>query len=494
MGQFQKLFGQTAIYGLGTIVPRLLNYVLLTPFYTRIFSSAEYGIVTELYAYVVFLLVVLTYGMETGFFRFANSNSSPKKVFSTIIFSLFSTSVLFIVLISLLQDQIANLLDYPDQKYLILLFSFVVTIDAFSAIPFAKLRFEEKAKKFGYLKIFNVVVNLFFNFIFFILFPYLTKHFPNSVFLYFYNPSIGVGYVFISNLIASLATLLLLLPEIKIRLDFINLKLLKQIYAYSLPLLIVGLAGTVNEVADKIMLKMFINDRQTALRQLGIYGANYKLGMLMTIFIQMFRYAAEPFYFSKMKDRDAREVYAAVMKYFILFGLLIFLVVMLYIDIFKHFIGKEFHSGLSIVPVILTANLFLGIVYNLSIWYKLSNRTNYGALITGLGATITIVMNIILIPVYGYVGCAWATFTCYVSMFFVSYFLGRKFYFIPYPVKTIIFYIVLAYGTYFIQDTIQYPNLALKIAFNSLFLLIFLAVIVTKEKITFTNIKEFLNF
>jgi O-antigen/teichoic acid export membrane protein len=231
MGQFQKLFGQTAIYGLGTIVPRLLNYVLLTPFYTRIFSSAQYGIVTELYAYVVFLLVILTYGMETGYFRFANDHSSPKKVFSTIIFSLFTTSVLFIALVTLLQDQIANLLDYPDQKYLILLFTLVVTFDAFSAIPFAKLRFEEKAKKFGYLKIFNVLVNLFFNFIFFILFPFISKNAPDSILLYLYNSNIGVGYVFISNLIASIATLLLLLPEIKIRLDFINLKLLKQIYA-----------------------------------------------------------------------------------------------------------------------------------------------------------------------------------------------------------------------------------------------------------------------
>jgi O-antigen/teichoic acid export membrane protein len=494
MGQFQKLFGQTAIYGLGTIVPRLLNYVLLTPFYTRIFSSSQYGIVTELYAYVVFLLVILTYGMETGFFRFANAHSSPKKVFSTIIFSLFSTSVLFIVLVTLLQDQIATILDYPDQKYLILLFTLVVTIDAFSAIPFAKLRFEEKAKKFGYLKIFNVLVNLFFNFIFFIFFPYILKNFPDSFLLHFYNSEIGVGYVFISNLIASIATLLLLLPEIKIRLDFINIKLLKQIYAYSLPLLIVGLAGTVNEVADKIMLKIFIDDRESALRQLGIYGANYKLGMLMTIFIQMFRYAAEPFYFSKMKDRDAKEVYAAVMKYFILFGLLIFLVVMLYIDIFKHFIGGEFHSGLKVVPIILTANLFLGIVYNLSIWYKLSNRTNYGAFITGFGALITIIMNIILIPEYGYIGCAWATLTCYVSMFFISYFVGRKFYFIPYPVKSILFYLVLAYGIFFLQDFIQYPNLALKIVFNSLFLLFFLAIILKKEKIAIADIKEFLKF
>jgi len=396
------------------------------------------------------------------------------------------------VLVVLLKEPIATLLDYSGQSYLILLFTIVVTLDAFSAIPFAKLRFEEKAKKFGYLKIFNVGVNLFLNFLFFVVFPYLQKHFPESPLLYLYNPEIRVAYVFISNLIASLVTLLLLLPEINVRLDFINLKLLKHIYAYSLPLLVVGLAGTVNEVADKIMLKMIIDDRKTALQQLGIYGANYKLGMLMTIFIQMFRYAAEPFYFSKMKDLDAKEVYAKVMKYFILFGLLIFLVVMLYIDLFKHFIGDKFHSGLQIVPIILTANLFLGIVFNLSIWYKLSNRTNFGALITLLGAGITVFMNILLIPEYGYVGCAWATLICYIGMFIISYFLGRKYYFIPYPIKSILFYIGLAYGIYFIQNNIHYPFLALKIAINSLFLLGFILIICKRENFRMSDIKDFI--
>ena len=494
MKQFQKLFGQTAIYGLGTIVPRLLNYVLLTPFFTRIFSNTQYGIYTELYAYVVFLLVFLTYGMETGYFRFANSHSSPKKVFSTIIFSLFTTSVLFIVLVSFFNGEIAQFLDYSEKGYLILLFSLVVCVDAFSAVPFAKLRFEEKAKKFGYLKIFNVVVNLFFIFIFFIVFPFIYRNFPDSPLLVFYNPNIDVGYAFISNLIASIATLILLLPEINVRLDFIDLKLLKKIYSYSLPLLFVGLAGTINDVADKILLKQIIEDSDEALRQVGIYGANYKLGMLMTIFIQMFRYAAEPFYFSKMKDKDAKEVYAAVMKYFILFGLLIFLVVMLYIDVFKHFLGDKFHSGLNVVPIILTANLFLGIVFNLSIWYKLSNRTKYGAFITIFGALITVIMNFMLIPTYGYVGSAWATLTCYVSMFLVSFFLGRRFYFIPYPIKSILFYMFLSYGIYFLQNFIQYPNLPLKIVFNSLFLLFFITIILKKEKIGMKDLKTFLKF
>jgi len=333
--QYRRLSGQTALYGLGTIVPRFLNYVVLTPFYTHIFSLEQYGIVTNLYAYVVFLLILLTYGLETGYFKFTKSEDNPGKVYSTIMASLLTTSLLFILVILLFNHPIARILEYPDRQYLIVLFSSVVTIDAFSSVPFAKLRFEGKAKKFGFLKIFNVVVNLFFNFVFFVGFPYLNAHYPSSFLLDFYDASIGVGYVFISNLFASAMTLLLLLPEIKILPGLIDLRLLKRVLKYSLPLLMVGLAGTINEVADKELIKRFVSDENSPMRQVGIYGANYKLGMLMTIFIQMFRYAAEPFYFSKMKDYDAKETYAKIMRYFIIFGLFIFLVVNLYIEIFK---------------------------------------------------------------------------------------------------------------------------------------------------------------
>ncbi|MGM0505227.1 MAG: lipopolysaccharide biosynthesis protein [Bacteroidota bacterium] len=492
MQQYRRLAGQTALYGLGTIVPRFLNYVVLTPFYTHIFSQEQYGIVTNLYAYVVFLLILLTYGLETGYFRFTKSEDNPKRVYSTIMGSLFTTSILFILLIIIFNQPIARILEYPDRRYLIILFSAVVALDAFSAIPFAKLRFEAKAKKFGYLKIFNVIVNLFFNFVFFVGFPYLNTHYPSSFLLNFYDASIGVGYVFLSNLLASFLTLLLLLPEIDISPGLIDLKLLKRVLKYSLPLLVVGLAGTINEVADKELIKRFVPDEASPMRQLGIYGANYKLGMLMTIFIQMFRYAAEPFYFSKMKDYDAKETYAKVMRYFIIFGLFIFLMVNLYIEIFKYFIDSKFHSGLHIVPIILIANLFLGINYNLSIWYKLSNLTKYGAMIALFGAAITISMNITLLPVYGYEASAWATLVCYFTMMMVSFFLGRKHYYVPYALKSVLFYFIIALTIFIIQKFIHYPSIIQKNLFNSLFLLLFIWIVLKKEKIKVRDIKTFI--
>lgn len=494
MQQYRRLAGQTVLYGLGTIVPRFLNYVVLTPFYTHIFSQEQYGIVTNLYAYIVFLLILLTYGLETGYFRFTKMVDDPRRVFSTIMGSLFTTTLLFLLAVILFNHPIAEILEYPNRKYLITLFSFVVAFDAFSAIPFAKLRFERKARKFGYLKIFNVVVNFFFNFVFFIAFPYIENHYPGSLLLNFYDTSIGVGYVFISNLLAGVFTLVLLLPEIKVSVNLVDPKLMKRILKYTLPLLVVGLAGTINEVADKELIKRFVPDEDNPMRQLGIYGANYKLGMLMTIFIQMFRYAAEPFYFSKMKDVDAKSTYAEVMRFFIIFGLLIFLLVTLYIDIFKYFIDSKFHSGLHIVPVILIANLFLGINYNLSIWYKLVNLTRYGAFIALIGATITIVMNITLLPIYGYEASAWATFICYAVMMIISYFMGKQHYFIPYHLKSIFLYFSLAIAIFFIQKFIQYPSIIQKNLFNSLFLLVFIWTVLKKEKIKISDIKSFIGF
>ena len=492
MQQYKRLAGQTALYGLGTIVPRFLNYVVLTPFYTWLFSEQQYGVYTNLYAYIVFLLILLTYGLETGYFRFTKSEDNPGKVYSTIMASLFSTTLIFLVLVMIFNPGIARLLEYPDRRHLIILFSLVVAIDAFSAVPFAKLRFEQKAKKFGYLKIFNVVANLFFNFLFYLAFPYLNGLDGTALPLWLYDPSLGVAYVFVSNLMASFLTLVLLVPEINISLRLVDLRLLQKILTYSLPLLVVGMAGTINEVADKELIKRLVPDSEEPLRQLGIYGANYKLGMLMTIFIQMFRYAAEPFYFSKMKDLDARDVYARVMRYFILFGLLIFLVVMLYIDVFKYFIDEKFHSGLHIVPIILIANLFLGVNYNLSIWYKLSNLTRFGAVIAVIGAVITLAMNFILVPVYGYEGSAWATLICYFTMMVISYFMGRRHYKIPYHVGSIVFYLLLAIGIFMAAKFIHYPGMFYKYLFNSLFLLAFIAVIFFREKIRLRDIKAFI--
>ncbi|MEA3317636.1 MAG: oligosaccharide flippase family protein, partial [Bacteroidota bacterium] len=401
MKHLKNLVGQTLLYGLGTIVPRVLNFLILTPFFTRTFSKAEYGVFSELYAYVVFLLVLLIYGMETAFFRFTESENDYRKVFSTSIISLFVTSSVFLILTNIFSSELASLIGYEHNSQYISWFCIIVAIDAFMAIPFAKLRFLNKATKFGIIKIFNVLINIGLILFFYKLLPIIINNNPNSAFSVFYNPNMGIGYAFIANLIASVFTFVVLIPEIfNVKLNF-DFSLLKRMLKYAFPLLIVGLAGMINEVIDKILLKYLVTDAGNPMEQVGIYSANYKLAVLMTLFIQMFRYAAEPFFFSRMKDKNAKVLYADVMKYFIVFGLLIFLGVTLYIDIFKHYIGSNFHSGLRIVPIVLLANLFLGIIYNLSIWYKLNNKTKYGAYIAIFGALVTLGLNFLLVPKIG---------------------------------------------------------------------------------------------
>lgn len=480
MNKLKALAGQTVIYGLGTIVPRVLNYLLLTPFYTRIFAKAEYGIVTELYAYVALLLVLLTYGMETGFFRFFNEENNKENVYKTSLLTLLTTSSLFVIIVLFQKQNIATLLNYGNNQEFILWFSIIVALDALSAIPFAKLRAENKASLFSIIKIVNVSVNIGFNILFFIVFPdNLDWEITKKV----YNPDIGVGYAFISNLIASSFTIVMLLPTIVKISGKYDFSLIRKILNYSYPLIIVGLAGMINEVSDKIFLKFLIEDKNYALEQVGIYGANYKLAVLMTIFIQMFRYAAEPFFFATEKEKDSKMLYADVMKYFVIFCLLILMFVLIYIDIVKYFIDEKFHEGLIIVPIILMANLFLGVYYNLSVWYKLTNKTLYGALIAVIGATITIVLNVVLIPVIGYKGSALATIICYASMMTISYFMGQKYFKIKYDLKRISFYTIIALFIIFVNYKINIDQTALKYLFSTGLIMIFLWIVFKKEKL-----------
>ncbi|MFC2107426.1 polysaccharide biosynthesis C-terminal domain-containing protein [Bacteroidota bacterium] len=489
MKPLKALFGQTIVYGMGTIVPRLLNYLLLTPFYTYIFIANEYGVITELYAYVAFLFVILTYGMETTFFRFSQNSKEAGKVFATSSLALALTSTLFIVLAVFFSDQIAGFLQYPSNPEYIVILAIIIGIDAFLAIPFAKLRLENKALNFTIIKIINVIVNIGFNLFFLLLCPKLEQINPDSPLLLIYNPNVGVGYAFVSNLIATLVTLLLLLPVIFKNSFAFSVSLIKKMLSYTLPLLIVGIAGMINEVSDKILFKFLLKIPEGTedkhlyiLEQLGIYGANFKLAVLMTLFIQMFRYAAEPFFFSHSKDKDSKELYATVMKYFVLFGLFIFLIVTLYLDIFKYFIGPEFRIGLHIVPIVLLANLFLGILFNLSFWYKLTDKTLYGALIAITGSIITIVLNIVLIPSYGFTGAAWAHFFCYASMLILSFILMRKFFPIPYNLKSLGFYIILALIIYFTTTYISIEDLTYKLIINSVFMVFYVTIILIFEK------------
>jgi O-antigen/teichoic acid export membrane protein len=489
LNQIRQLAGQTVIYGMGTIIPRLLNYLLLTPFYTRIFQQGEYGIVTELYAYVAFLFVLLTYGMETAFFRFYEKQENKNQVYSTSLASLFITSSLFIILVLAFAGPIATFVQYQDHVEYIIYFAIIIGIDAFLAIPFARLRQKNKALKFAIIKIINVLTNIGFNFFFFLVCPRIYANNPDSLLLSAYDPSIGVGYAFISNLLASIITLILLVPEIWSATARVSLKLLKQMLSYAFPLLIVGIAGMVNEVSDKLLFKFLLtvpatieDSKEYVLSQLGIYGANYKLAVLMTLFIQMFRYAAEPFFFSHARETDSRKLYADVMKYFIIFCLVIFLAVTLYLDIFKFFIGADFREGLHIVPIVLIANLLLGVFFNLSIWYKLNDLTRFGAYIALVGATITIILNVLLVPVMGYTGAAWAHFFCYLVMVLISYFLGRKYYPVPYDMRRIFIYFTLAMAFFVIEKVVEWPGQYLMWIANSMMFLAFIVTVVLMEK------------
>ena len=489
MKPLTQLAGQTAVYGLGTIVPRLLNYLLLTPFYTNIFQRGEYGVITELYAYAAFLMVLLTYGMETAYFRFVEKEKDPDRVYGTALTSLFSTSLIFLILVLLFTQPIANLINYSANKEYIIYFAFIVGLDAIAAIPFARLRKENKAFRFAMIKIINVCVNIGFNLFFLILCPRIIAQNPESIISLVYSEDIGVGYAFISNLIATSVTLLLLFPEIFGIKKIFDRSMLRKMLKYALPLLVLGLAGMVNEVGDKILLKYLVvapeghaDPAKYAMEQVGVYGANFKLAILIMLFIQMFRYAAEPFFFAQAKGENPKQVYADVMKYFVIFCLLIFLGVTLYIDIFKYFIGSDFRSGLHVVPIILLANVFLGIFYNLSVWFKLTDLTKYGALMAFVGASVSIALNVVLIPKFGYVGASWAHFSCYFTMMVLSFFLGRKFYRVQYDLKTILSYIFLAVALFLIGNNLNIEQLFTRLVVNSCLIIIFLLIVFIRER------------
>lgn len=477
MGTLRKLAGQSAIYGLSSIVGRFLNY-LLVPLHTNIFKQpGEYGVVTELYAYISFLMIIYTYGMETSFFHFSEKEKEQKqKVFGTGMMALIVSTVLFSGSIILFSDQLADWLHYKKHPEYIVWMALIIGFDTLTALPFARLRQQSRARRFAVLKLLNIMINIFFNIFFFIILPVWHKGdagFTRSVASMIYSPSVGVGYVFIANLLASGVTLLLMIPELKFsRADF-DRQLLGKIVLYSFPLLIAGLAGMINETLDRIMVKFLSPEPGSAMKQLGIYGACYKLSILMTLFIQAFRYAAEPFFFSQFKKEDARKVYAMVMKYFVITCAIIFLAIMMYLDIIKYFIGKTYWAGLKVVPVLLIANMCLGIFFNLSMWYKLTGQTRYGAYFSVFGALITIAANLLLIPKMGYMGAAWATLICYASMMIASYVSGQRNYPVPYETKRILIYVLFALVLFFVSKAIDVflnPGTVLQLTINTLLL------------------------
>ena len=479
MNPLKKLASQTAIYGLSSVVGRLLNY-LLVPLYTRYFLPEEYGVVTELYAYVAFLVIILTYGIETAFFRFSQKENN-RIVYSTSLISLLFSSLLFIILMFVFSENISSSIGYPNNQEYVKWFALIIGLDAISSISFAKLRALNKATRFALIRLVNIFINIGLNLFFIIYCPYAIENnlqslnFVNSV----YSPSVGVGYIFIANLFASAITILMLLPEMINSVWVFERNLWKKMMIYASPLLIAGLAGMTNETIDRILLKYLLPESSNISREIGLYGAFYKLSIIMILFIQTFRFAAEPFYFSQEREHNSRKIYADVMKYFIIVTSFILLVVTTFYDFFINFLGSKYHDerGFLVVSLLLFANFFLGIYYNLSIWYKLTEKTRYGAYIAIFGASITIILNILLIPVFGFVGCALATLICYSSMVLLSFYLSNKHFPIPYNYYRILMYFFLMIFIYLI---IYYANFTLII--EILFLIAYCLLVYVFEK------------
>ncbi len=460
MNQIKQLAGQTAVYGMGTIVPRLLNFAFLVPFYARTFESGGMGAITELYAYVVILNVIITLGMETGFFRFSQDKSQFRSVYTTAFLIVSILAILLIVFVRIFLNPIAAAIQYEDSKEFITWFSLIIALDSISAIPFAKLRRENRPRRFATLKLINVGITIALVFFCLKFWPAIVENNPETWFNSLYNPDLGVGYVFLSNLIASAIVFILLLPEYKLLGGPLSKKVFIDLLKYSLPLVIVGIAGSINDVADKILLKFWFTGKGVVMKELGIYGVNFRLAVLMTLFVQMFKYAFEPFLFAQKKGDKTNAMYVLVMDVFVAIGVIIFLLVTFYLDpLSKAYYGvqgKGYDEGLGVVPIILLANLFLGIYFSLSVWYKVTDLTRYAAVMALGGSVITIVLNAILIPKFSYMGSAWARLACYSAMMVASYFWGRKHMPIPYHVNRILIYLGLGVGLYFLN--IQFGN------------------------------------
>ena len=476
----KKLLGQTAVYGLSSIVGRLLNY-LLVPLYTSVFANpSDYGVVSELYAWVAFLVVFLTFGMETAFFRFLQDKEDKDKVFLNGFLTVIGVNVIFFVVLLFFNQDIADVMLYSDHPEYIILLGAIVCIDAITALPLAKLRAENKAKQFASIQFASIGVNIGLN-----LFLMLGAFDPA-------RPEEGVLFILFANLFASLVKPILLYKHfLNLRLNF-DFTLAKEMGIYAIPLVIAGFAGIVNETIDRILLKHILYDGSTvesltyAEGQVGIYSACYKLAMLVTILLQAYRYAAEPFFFAQMKNEEKNKVYAKVMNFFVAMVCLVFLVVSLNIDIFKLFIRNEaYYVGLGVVPILLLANVFLGIYYNQSIWYKLSGQTKFGAFIAIAGAGLTLIINIIFIPIYGFMACAWATLIVYAFQMVASYLLGQKYYPIKYNLRKFGLYLGVALFFYFITRMLDIQGSMGKLFVHNALILLYIAMVYSFEKSSF---------
>ena len=478
-------------YGLSSIAARFINY-LLTPYLTFKFSEAQYGEMSIVYAFIPFMNVIFTYGLETGFFKFSNKENK-QSVYNTTSISIIISTIFLSIVVMALQKPLSEVLQITSHPEYLSLCAAIIALDALSTIPFAKLRQDGRPRMFAFIKVGGILTNIIAIYFFLSVCPTLLKENPNHWVSLFYKTDWAVGYVLLANLIQSFFTLLFLGKQfVGFEIKF-DAKLWKEILLYSLPLIIAGFAGMINETFDRIMLGWWapVANATEAKAQVGIYSACYKLSILITLAVQAFRMGAEPFFFKQASEQNAPKTYARVMKFFVITLCIMFLMVALYLNIWKEFIrNPKMWEGLKVVPILLLANMFLGIYYNLSIWYKLANKTMSGAWITVIGAAITLGINFYFIPLYGYMACAWATFFCYGAMMMMSYVWGQKHYPIPYATTKLIAYMVLVVMIFFAEKGILliYSNSIFELILSTIFLLLFIGFVAKIEKKELKNL------
>lgn len=477
MASLKQLFSQSLIYGLSTVVPRLLNY-LLVPLHTRVFSDpSNYGIITELYAYITFLLIILTFGLETGFFRFAAKDPKNGRVYSSLFYFILATSTLAGFLFYAFSWNIAGLLGDSFKPQYISVLGFVVASDAFMAIPFAKLRLENRPLAFSSIKIIGVAINVFLNLALF----YCLK---NQILVEYINSSSLLLLIFLANLVQNLVSVFLVLFVAKIPKLHVDFALIGKILLYSLPLLIAGMAGTTNEAMDRIFIRYLLPDSYNALYELGIYGSNVKLAVLMLLFIQMYRFAAEPFFFKLHASKEGtNSLFPKTQKYFIVFCLIIFLGITFNLPVIKFIVGPEYRQHLLIVPILLISNILFGTYFNLSFWYKLTDRTIYGIKYTGIGACITIVSNFVLIPIIGIFGAALSRVICYGFMNFLSYHDGKKTGLISIEKSNLLLYLAIFAFILIVSTVLFYLSVYASVCFANFALIVFIYIFIRREHI-----------
>jgi O-antigen/teichoic acid export membrane protein len=487
MSLLKKLAGETAIYGMSSILPRLLNFVLLTPFLTRVLSQADYGIFSDLYTYVAFFNILLTFRMETAYFRYAQKQEDVERTFSTSTLFLLLSTLVFTGIALFLAQPIADLQQYPKHPEFIVALILILGLDTLTAIPFARLRFENRPLRFMGIKLTNVFVNILLVFFYLYFCPELEQKAAWNWLQYLHFKDNMVGDVFLANVVGSAVNLLQVLPtylRMKLQIDWV---LLRQMLRYSFPLVLAGIAGVINQFLGTPLLKFLgVGDLNTNLEEVGVYSAAVKIPVMMNLFTQAFNYAAEPFFFRNANEKGSERVYGQVAQAFTLVSCVAFLGIMLNMDWVGLFLGENFREGLDTVPVLLLANLFLGLFTTFSIWYKLIDRTAIGGWVALGGSLITIVLNVVLIKQgYGYYAPAWTALICYVFMTIVSYWAGQKYHPIHYPLGRMALYFLLALFAYGLSEGLRYLTkgaLPVILSINFLILLAYFAAIAWIEK------------